>query len=106
MTDEHDNPLPICVPLCERDAAAALLLITIVAWHRDATATIPNHPGTWVTRRREWWVREVGLTPNQYNRCMRKLKKLGLVEKRVYWIDGVSSLHLRPSKKTIEALAG
>ena len=54
---------------------------------------------------RQWWLRECCLSPDQWDRTIRKLKKWGLIERRQWWFAGRSILHVRATELTKSFLA-
>jgi hypothetical protein len=69
-----------CIELCSDDHPAGLLLFKMGFYCRRATLTIDGK--RWYVRARENLCRETRLTRHQYDRAIKTLKEVGLVETR------------------------
>jgi hypothetical protein len=76
-----------------RSSTAAALLYQIAYWWPRAKVTRNGH--TWIAKSAKAWCDETGLTPDQYERAVHKLRRLRLVVTEQHWFGGKVITHLR-----------
>ena len=105
MKPTNPSPLALCLLLANRNHLAGVVLERIAHWSQYGRAKIPGKDGMWIANVRQWWLRECCLSPDQWDRTIRKLKKWGLIERRQWWFAGRSILHVRATELTKSFLA-
>lgn len=86
------NPLARC-QLATKNTKAALLIYRLAYWMPKAR--IKRDGFLWVARSRSEWCDETGLSIDQYNRALRRLKDIGLVVAEQHLFAGKNVTHMR-----------
>ena len=92
---------PGYVDLLGGDITCALILSQLVEWympdkHGFSKLTIKKNDGTmWMAKSCREWQERFGLSRSQSRRSLHKLRKLGLVELRIYKVNGTPTTHIR-----------
>ena len=89
-----------CQKLTERDARAALLLLSILDWLPKAKAQHNGH--VWIAKSALEWCTETGLSLKQYHRTIAKLRQLGLVKTKQHLPGEKNVTHLRLEGAALE----
>lgn len=83
------------------DLIAGTLLSQIMYWFsRDKSGNrkvkIYKDGYYWLAKSRNDWVNEIRISPKQYDNAIKKLKKKGFVETKLYKFESVPTTHIRP----------
>jgi len=97
------------VDLLDGDHAAAFLLSQLMWWHQPAKGTnrsklrFERDGKRWLLRQNEEWWAECRLSAKQVRRIKTVLRKAGLIEHRIFRIDGTNVSAWRPDPDGINA---
>jgi len=99
---------PELVDVCGGDTIVGLLLGQIYYWDsptkKGASKMQVKRDGQyWIAKTQEVWSQECRLSRKQYLRAIAVLKKLGLIETKLYKFAGITMTHLRLVRESLEA---
>lgn len=90
-----------------QDLNAGILLSQIIYWllpsKHEKIGTklrISKDGKKWLAKRREDWWEEIRLSPKQYDRAIKILKELGIIDVNVFKFDGNPTTHIYVNKDT------
>lgn len=89
------------VDIANGDLIAGILLSQILYWYspsKDGNATklrVVKDGELWLAKGRDDWWEECRITPYQFDRAVKTLCDLGIIEKKVFKFNGNPTIHLR-----------
>jgi hypothetical protein len=92
------------VDLLKGDILTAIMLSVIVRYYLPdqekscltvCKDTNGSGPVWWLARSHVAWAGELGFTSRQIRRCLQVLEAIGLIETKVFQLDGTPTVHLR-----------
>lgn len=80
---------------------AGILLSKIVDFNIDRTALIKRDNKLWLAKNRNDWKEEAYLTEYQYDTAIKILKKMGVVQTKIFKLRGAPLTHTHLNKETL-----
>ena len=91
---------PSLLPLVEGDHLTALMLSQMIYWwspdkHGVSKLRVQVGSRLWLVKSHADWEAELGLSRRQSDRCLAKLKQLGLIQVEIHRFNGAPTTHIR-----------
>lgn len=83
------------------DFVAGCILSQIFYWftpdkNGKSKLRVKKADGYWLAKSRTDWEKEICISPKQYDRAIKILKNMGLIETKLYKFNGAPMVHVRP----------
>lgn len=83
------------------DFVAGCILSQIFYWftpdkNGKSKLRVKKNDGYWLAKSRTDWEKEICISPKQYDRAIKILKNMGLIETKLYKFNGAPMVHVRP----------
>lgn len=90
---------PEFIDLLDGDHLAAMMLSRIYFWHQpdkkgNSRLRVVKNGRNWLVKSNTHWAEELRFTRSQTNRCLSKLRDLGLIKTELHKFQGVPTLHI------------